>query len=107
MPGTSVKAFETFIKTLPDKGTSEKMIYGHSSQHYVTWETTPKAKEVCRRKIVDQMMVNKRQRNITDEVEPDEDENAERHKHHRTNRSRIGWELLSQISQQPLLEGAI
>lgn len=56
VPGTSVKAFDAFIKTLPDKGAGRRIVYPHlSDQCYIGKMTLAQAKLVSKIPIVDQL----------------------------------------------------
>ena len=56
VPGTSVEAFDKFIKTLPDRGQGERIVYSNlRDQMYVGRMTRAEAEEVNKNPIVDQM----------------------------------------------------
>ncbi|KAL8634660.1 MAG: hypothetical protein Q9228_007754, partial [Teloschistes exilis] len=59
IPGTSVDAFQKFIRTLPDGGGGEQIVYdGIDTQGYVAKLTLEEAKVVNRLPIVDQIVSN-------------------------------------------------
>ncbi|KAL8735840.1 MAG: hypothetical protein Q9181_002669 [Wetmoreana brouardii] len=59
VPGTSVKAFKDFIRTLPDGGSGEQWIFDNSDfQNYVTKLTLEEAGVVNRDPIVDMIVAN-------------------------------------------------
>lgn len=59
VPGTSVDAFEAFIKKLPDRGSGERIVFPQlDHQHYVGKMTLEEAKAVSKILIVDQITPN-------------------------------------------------
>ncbi|KAL8685172.1 MAG: hypothetical protein Q9224_005931, partial [Gallowayella concinna] len=61
VPGTSVKDFQAFIKTLPDRGAGRQKIYKHLDyQNYITKMTKEEALLVSKDRIVDMLTSNNR-----------------------------------------------